>query len=348
MNRQDDLAERLRAAVPETPDLHDLAGNAEAQGRRRRNLARSAGAAAVVVVVVGAVLIPALFRPGSEPPQPTPASDLPQCVDQSDVDSRALRSETVRWVRFCGRDDGQTGIARFPEGALTGEMAAAVVDGWAQPETCDDDAGPFLGRGFWIQIGYADGQVAQLESSTSCSGGELVYRNLLSALSLDLASPYEPGGPPLPTTCPDRLRTDQTNTDGASAELLTGDDPIAQLSTRPILALPASEALVCRYTGYRSSLQLDHSWVVRSPAAEEMRVVSLTGYTDGMADCGVDETRPSYVVALRDKTGTARTFAIDGPECGPLSAAIGTPAEEQYLGLSSQVLVDTIEGSRTG
>ena len=52
-----------------------------------------------------------------------------------------------------------------------------------------------------------------------------------------------------------------------------------------------------------------------------------------MTDCGGDPDAASYVVVLRDVTGTARTFSIDGTECSPMSAAIGTPAQEQYLGL---------------
>jgi hypothetical protein len=358
----DSLSTRLHAAAPEPPDLVGLAERAEAQGRRRRTLTRVAiGAAAAVVlaaVVVPAVIVGDLDATPSDGPSGT------ACVSESELDAGGIAESGAAWVRFCAREDGQTMVARFPSGVLEGKVAEAVVDGWRgrleegePPERCvSEESFSMQGRNFRIQVGLTDGRVVMLEGTTgSCPvdagpqtipHGELVYRQLLAAVSTDLAGRYEAGGPALPDTCPDRLRTDLTNTDGASAELLVGEDRIDQLSTRPLLALPASDTLVCRYTGYRSTLALEDSWTTANPGAEGIRVAALVHYSDGMADCDLDPRRPSYVVVLRDKTGTARTFAIDGPSCSPLSGAIGRPPEEQYFGLVRAELIDAIEGTR--
>jgi hypothetical protein len=347
MNEQ--LRGRLRTAVPQAPDLTGLAGRAEAQGRRRRTTLRTAAGTGAAALVAAAVLIPGLFGDAGDPsPAPSPVPSTPACVAQSEVDGTDLTAGTASWVRFCGRADGQTGIARFPDGALTGELAKATVAGWedslGDSARCQRDA--VSGRSFRIQVGFVDGTVAQHESvtGTDCSG-ELLYTVLLTRISSELDQRYEDVVRP-PETCPTGLRTDRTNTDGESAELLVGSDPVAALSTRPLLALNAQSAQVCRYLGHAGSLRLDDSWSSNNPGAEGIRVSAFIDYTDGQADCPVDPQRPSYVVMLRDKTGTTRTFSIDGAECGAMSAAIGTPAEEQYLGLASPDLIQAIESSR--
>lgn len=344
-----DLSERLRAAVPEAPDLHDLATRAKAQGRRRRTVSRSLGAAAVAAVVAAAIVVPTALRGGDSKPAPAPTpGEVPQCVDQSDVDTDDLLSGTATWVRFCARDDGQTGIARFPEGAVTGELAARMVANFG--EVLDDDS-ECLGetnRSYRIQVGFEDGTVAQRDDSTGTCGGELLYMRLESAIVSELMQRYTSADTGPPGACPERFShglAAADSADGASAELLVGSDRIPALSTRPILALHARAMLVCRYLG-SGDRTLDDHWTSANPAADSVRVSALLDYTDGVADCAYDDTRPSYLVVLEDKTGTARSFTIDGAECNAMSAAIGTPPEEQYLGLAHSELVDEIESSR--
>ena len=69
---------------------------------------------------------------------------------------------------------------------------------------------------------------------------------------------------------------------------------------------------------------------------------ATTGYTDGVADCEPRPDATSYLVAMQDRTGTARSFTLDLTACGAMRAAIGTPAVDTYLGLASEELVRAV------
>ena len=346
------LTDRLRSAVPEAPHLDGLASAAEAQGRHRRTRSRVVTGGALLLVAA-ALAIPSLLLGDDGAPDPAPQpKGGPECLPSAKASTDEITAEVVpqvTWVRLCGTEDGQTGGARFPDAALTTEARSFVedhLDALAAAGDCSTDPLDLPeGRRLRIQVGLAGGGAVQLASSTECAAGRTLYLDLVSQLSSALDDEYEDGGPSLPATCPDRLRTDRNTTDGASVELFGDPDPNPFLSSQPILALPARSGLVCRYTGYANTLRLDWSWLLDTDAQEILLDASI-GYREGMVDCSINPARPSYLVALRDRTGTTRTFTIDGPGCGPMSAAIGAEAQEQYLGLADQDLLRSI--SRSG
>ena len=348
------LSERLHAAVPDPPPVDRLAERAVDAGRRRRTTKRGAGVAALMTVVAAVIAVPTLLGGDGVPaPAPLDPDDPPstietvECVGSGELTGMADAAGDVVAIRFCPREDGGPGIARFPEGALTGDAAAQLVAGLPadlEAEACEPR---FSGRSWQVQVTMSSGDVYQRASNTRFCPADQAYRQLVAAISEELAAQYEPVAPgPLPE-CPDTLSLGQTNQDGASAALLTsGGAQVDQLSTTPLLALPADDGRVCEYAGTRSDRRLVDSWPVTGETAEALRLGSLLGYHDGMTDCGGDAGAASYVVVLRDVTGTARTFSIDGTECSPMSAAIGTPAQEQYLGLADPVLAELIEETR--
>ena len=198
-------------------------------------------------------------------------------------------------------------------------------------------------------MGLADGSVAEIPGDTGCSTRDLtLFNQLETTLLMDAAGAAGPAGAaPGPVTCPRRLTTGRTNSDGTSADRLveTADDP--RQSTVPLLPLPATTVDVCAYTGQGRQRTLVEQWQVGSPVAESVRAAATVDVRRGaMTDCAVDPTRPSYVVVLTDQTGTARTLTIDGSECGTLAAAIGTPPEDTWLGLATPRLVRQVARSR--
>jgi hypothetical protein len=80
--------------------------------------------------------------------------------------------------------------------------------------------------------------------------------------------------------------------------------------------------------------------------ATSIRQAATIGYMDGQADCQLFPDAVSYLVVLHDVSGTARTFSLDPTVCGAMSAAVGTPPQEAYLGLASTELVDLVAGSK--
>lgn len=336
------LADRIRAAVPDPPPLDGLAERAAAAGRRRRMRGRMAATGAVAAAVAAVLVLPGLVD-GGEPVQPAGAGA--ECVSEGELTPAGDADGEVVSVRFCSRNDGQTGFVRFPDGALTGPPAPRFVANWPSGgEKCSR----YGGRDWRIQVATSSGTVYERTGNTEICADAEVYRQLVTLIGTQLALRHEGATPgPPPQGCPAGLAVDQTNQDGESAELLTsGGAQVAALSTTPLLALPAVDGLVCRYAGTRGDRRLADSWQVAGETAEALRVESMLGYMDGMTDCAGDPDAAAYVVVLQDFTGTARTFSIDGTECSPMSAAIGTPPGEQYLGLARPGLESLIAGTR--
>jgi hypothetical protein len=151
---------------------------------------------------------------------------------------------------------------------------------------------------------------------------------------------------PEPVACPTRFTTTETNTDGISADELTESATIPQLSTVPLIPWRAIAVDVCAYSGTGRQRDLVDQWQVRNPMATSIRTAATIGYMDGVADCQLFPDALSYIVVLHDVSGTARTISLDPTLCGAMSAAIGKPAEEAYLGLASPELVDLVAESK--
>ncbi|GAA5106362.1 hypothetical protein GCM10023339_03230 [Alloalcanivorax gelatiniphagus] len=325
--------------------------------RGRGARAPVAVAAAVALVVAAAVALPRLLADDLAPVAGTATGT--DCVEDVDADLGALEEEvasSARWVRFCPiADEGATQRVRHPSGVVTGDLAAAVATGLWQTQvdrpvcSSDDLSTPAPTGLFRMEVGLADGRVAELAGDTGCSTRDAtLFSQLESTLLMDAAgSAGVDGSAPAPVTCPGRLTAVRTNRDGSSAAALVETAEHEWHSSLPLLPMPAVALDVCAYTGSDARWTLQDQWQVGSPVSEQVRAAATVGIMRGaMTDCGIDPARTSYVVVLTDGTGTARTLAIDGAACGTVQAAIGTPAVGTHLGLATSALVRLVARSR--
>lgn len=323
---------------------------------RRRRWAIAAVAAAIVVAA--AVGLPRLLVEERPPPSSTTATGT-ACVADVDVSLASLDEEvasTAGWVRFCPlADEGRSQRVRHPQGVVTGDLAASVATTlWltqVDRPVCTPDHGLTPGPTglFRVEVGLADGRVAELAGDTGCSTRDAtLFSQLETTLLMEAAGPAADGGPSTrPVTCPDRLTVTRTNREGASADQLVDAVENDWQSTVPLLPMPATTADVCAYTGRGAGRRLIDQWQVGSPASEQIRATATVEVLLGaITDCDIDPARTSYVVVLTDRTGTARTLAVDTTECGTVQAAVGAPPVDTYLGLASAALVRVVRGSR--
>ena len=341
-----DLSQRLKDGVPAPPGPGELGGigaRAAATGRRRRTQRRlaSVAAAAVAVVAAGGLLLPRVL--GDGPPDVAERSE-PQCVASADAPVERIGSTTATWVRFCELDEpGQ--VARFPRGVVTGDRAAALVQGWADwvvDSRCRPETPAVPSRLFRIQVGLADGSVTEIEGDTGCVDGHLLLMQLETPLLMGEGIRRDEVVPPRTITCPDGLDPTAVGRDGARAGLLGATDET--LGSVPLLPGQVSATDVCAYAGQGDDRVLVDQW--RAESVVDIRSTATTGYTDGVVDCDPQPDATSYVVVMQDLTGTARAFTLDMAACGEMRAAIGTPAVDTYLGVASDELVRVVRDSR--
>jgi len=312
-------------------------------------------ALAVALVVGGAFALPRLLADDD----PAPASPSTDCVATTDADlgevEAGVGAADARWVRFCPlADEGAAQRLRHPPGVVTGDLAAGVASSLLEtaagrPVCTIDESSPGPTGLFRIEVGLADGRVAELAGDTGCSSrDQVLFSQLETTLLMDAASGSGPPGPlPAPVTCPDRFTTTRTNTDGASAAQLVDPAEHHWQSTVPLLPLPATAADVCAYAGDGGRRELVDQWQVGTPVSESLRSAATTEvWLGAMTDCRLDPGARSYVVVLTDATGTARTLALDPTACGTLQAAVGTPAVDTYLGLATMRLQRLVAGTR--
>src|SRR5690606_26757426 len=127
-------------------------------------------------------------------------------------------------------DEGAARRARHPAGVVTGDLAAATAETlWQTQEgrrRCEVDGGPTSGptRRFRIEVGLADGRIAELTGDTGCSTRDVtVFSQLETTLLMAAAGTAPAVAPPGPVRCPRRFTTTATNADGTSADQLTDD-----------------------------------------------------------------------------------------------------------------------------
>ncbi|MCW2738741.1 hypothetical protein [Nocardioides sp.] len=310
------------------------------------------GAAVAVAVLVAAVfVVPRLLA--DEVAAPAAAST--ECVARTDAPTSEIGAQQATWVRFCPlAEEGAAQRVRHPQGVVTGELATSVATTLFQaqvdrPVCTVDESTPGPTGLFRIEVGLADGRVAEIAGDTGCSTrDELLFAQLETTLLMEAAGAAgQPGALPAPVTCPARFTTTATNTDGPSADLLTETAGSPWQSTVPLLPLPATAADVCVYAGAGPRRALVDQWQVGSPLSETIRSTATTEVLRGaMTDCPLDAGAASYVVVLTDATGTARTLALDLTVCATLQAAVGTPPVDTYLGLATPSLVRLVVRSR--
>jgi hypothetical protein len=324
---------------------------------RRSRRVVAAVVVAVGVLVVGAFAVPRLVGGDASPAASAPRTD---CVAEADAPTSEIGVQAATWVRFCPLADEAGGQRlRHPQGVVTGDVATAIAETLWESQVdrpvCDPldvEIGTRPSGAFRIEVGLADGRVADLLGDNGCSTRDaLLFSQLETTLLMGAVDPAAPPvAPPDPVTCPDRLTTTTTNHDGDSAGQLVESVPSGErywLSTVPLLPQPAVAADVCAYTGLGGRLRLVDQWQADAAQADLIRATATVAHRRGaQADCDLDPKRPSYVVVLSDTTGTARTLTLDGPGCGVLAAAIGTPPEDTWLGLATNELADVVAASR--
>ena len=312
----------------------------------------AAACVAALLVVVAVLAVPRVL---GDDPAPSARTGT-RCVGEADAPVTALEEQRARWVSFCPlSDEGAAQRLRHPQGVVVGDLAASVAASLWQtqldrPVCAAGDPPTARPTGlFRIEVGLADGGVAEIAGDTGCSTRDLtLFTQLETTLLMDAAGAAGPAGTrPEPVTCPRRLTTGRTNRDGPSADQLVETAEDGRLSTVPLLPLPATTVDVCAYTGRGRQRTLVEQWQVGSPVSESLRAAATVDVRRGaMTDCDVDPSRPSYVVVLADQTGTARTLTIDGAACGTLSAAVGTPPEGTWIGLATARLARLVARSR--
>lgn len=322
----------------------------DAVGRRRRG-AVALAAVTAVLAVAGTFVVPRLLSDDA----PLASAPDAACVESPDAPVEEIGEQDATWVRFCPlAEEGATQRLRHPQGVVTGDLATSVAAGlWeaqAERPACAQDEPTERPTGlFRIEVGLADGRVAELAGDTGCSTrDEVLFRQLETTLLMQAAGDAGPPQPSsAPVTCPPRFTTTATNADGVSSDLLVETADAPWQSTVPLLPLPAAAGDVCAYRGAGARRDLVGQWRVAAPAAESIRSAATTELHHGaMTDCPLDPAATSYVVVLTDATGTARTLALDPTVCATLQAAVGTPAVDTYLGLATPTLVRLVAGSR--
>ena len=303
-------------------------------------------AVAVGVVALAAVLTVSGLVSGEEPVE---TSRPPECVVRVTAPTEEIGAQEATWVRFCPVADDESQPVRHPAGVVTGDLAASVAAGLWETQVdrrdCAADAGPTPGpTGLYrIEVGLADGRIAELLGDTGCSErDQVLFSQLETTLLMEASAGVAPTAEQPPITCPDRLTPMRTTRDGSSADQLGSPS-----ATTPLLPLPAVAADVCAYEGRGKDRVLVDQWQTDAAVADAIRAAATTQVDiGGRAACGGDPGRTSYVVVLADATGTARGVAIDTTRCAPVVAAIGTPAESTYVGLARERLVRLVRGSR--
>jgi hypothetical protein len=311
-------------------------------------------ALATLLVVAGAFTLPQLLGDAGDPA--SPASTSTECVARTDAPTSEIGEQEATWVRFCPlSEEGAAQRLRHPQGVVTGGLATSVAaslwDAQVDRPVCRVDDQPTSGPTglFRIEVGLADGRVAEIAGDTGCSTrDQVLFSQLETTLLMDAAGTAGASAAlPPPATCPTRFTTMATNHDGASADLLVETAASPWQSTVPLVPLPATAADVCVYSGTDRRRELVDQWQVGSPVSESIRAAATTQVLLGaMTDCALDAEAPSYVVVLTDATGTARTLALDPTVCSTLQAAIGTPAVDTYLGLAGPPLLRLVARSR--
>ena len=308
-------------------------------------------AVVVALLVVSAFALPGLLTDDG----PASATRSTGCVATADAALPDVDPRGATWVRFCPlADEGAAQRVRHPQGVLTGDLARSVAASLEETQAgrrvcAPDEAIPGPSGLFRIEVGLADGRVAELAGDTGCSSrDQVLFSQLETTLLMQAAAAAAPAGPlPEPVTCPDRFTTTRTNADGASAGQLVDRAEHPWQSTVPLLPLPATAADVCAYAGDGARRGLVDQWQVGTPVAESIRAAATTGVMLGaMTDCQLLPDARSYVIVLTDATGTARTLALDPTACSTLQAAVGTPVVDTYLGLASVSLQRLVAGSK--
>lgn len=263
--------------------------------------------------------------PSSSSAKPGATVEAPDaCLSSADAQRRTIAG-TPQWVLFCPGEAGLTAPAEVPSDPLTThlDLLSGLTESPAEvfhQDGCRRDSS----RTYRVQLGYADGQVAEIKGSTDpgCVGkiggsqtpvdgpeGLGVYGLVMSAFGQQYADSYDAAAPKSPLVCPDDPRKpDSVDVDGSSAALDTG----WHLGNRSSMVMPlaAVRGLVCTWPYGQDEP------VIRSLQANEAERVRIGLHVifNAMVDCAASP-EPTHTAVVEDKTGTRRAVTIVESEC---------------------------------
>lgn len=255
------------------------------------------------------------------------------CVDTAKASRGSVEGSPV-WVRFCPGPRGRTAPAEVPSGALTSHLEqlddVVILDAAEEDARCPRS----LGRTYRLQIGYADGRVAQVAGHTDpdCAGrlqgsdtpvagpeGLGVYGLVMAAYGRQHADGFETTAGEQPLVCPaDPRRPDSVDVDGASTSLSTG----YHLGERRPMLMPLSavRGIVCTWPFWAGDRPPD----VRElgPQEAERVRIGMHAIAGGMVRCGASDG-PTHTAVVEDRTGTRRAVTIIRSRCSTVIRSDG-------------------------
>lgn len=263
--------------------------------------------------------------PSSTAAKPRATVEAPDaCLSSADAPRRTIAG-TPQWVLFCPGETGLTAPAEVPSDALTTHLD--LLSGLTELPAeafLQDDCRPDSSRTYRVQVGYADGPVAEIKGATDpgCDGmiggsqtpvrgpeGLGVYGLVMSAFGQQYADSYDAATPESPLVCPvDPRKPDSVDVDGSSAAVDTG----WHLGKRSSMVMPlaAVRGVVCTWP-YGEDEPATRS--LDADEAERVRI-GLHAIFNAMVDCA-GSPEPTYTAVVEDKTGTRRAVTIVESEC---------------------------------
>lgn len=242
--------------------------------------------------------------------------------------TRASLEGTPTWARFCPGRKGYTAPAEVPSDALTSHLD--VLAGLTQAPRTSSERSPRCDEGnsrtYRLQIGYADGTVAQVtgRSDPDCHGrldagagaiihgpeGLGVFGVAMKAFGQQYADAFDEATALRELSCPsDPSDPDGIDLDGASATLDTG----YHLGRRSPMLMPLTgvRGIACTWAPGDARPTVE---TLTAAEAERVRI-GLHAIAGGMVDCSGAPEEPTVTAVVEDKTGTRRGVTIIKPEC---------------------------------
>ena len=272
-------------------------------------------------------------RPSSGSASTPPSVDAPAACLASAEARRGTVDGTPKWVRFCPGADGLTVLAEVPSDALTTHLdllsgLTELPADASHEDACRADSS----RTYRVQVGYADGQVTEIQGATDpgCVGTMTgsrtrvrgperlgVYGAVMSGFGKQSADSYDPAASEAPLVCPvDPHEPDSVDIDGASTSLDTG----WHLGKRAPMVMPlaAVRGIVCTWSNGESEPAMRD---LTAEEAERVRI-GLHAIFNAMVDCP-GSVEPTYTAVVDDKTGTRRAVTIIDSECSTVLRSDG-------------------------